>query len=280
MTGYGSGDCFSQLLRKGAGRMRRAVGGLLVLLTLCFTLMTRAEPVSDDAEALRSFLQSHYGVMILMGDEISDFPSEEYEIRVIPEGNSVFLQMTEGNSRYLDILRRLDDVFSVYPPEFFSRFAKTYYFDGLRFLLADEILQDGKRIGGVQSVHTGYIDIYLAKEDAKERAIHHEIWHAMDYRIRCDDLRAFEDWALLNPEGFAYTGDFSAIRDEDGKREAEDWFASAYGKIDEYEDRATVFEAMMLKDESWWSTRPRLRKKAEYLLEKAEPVFGEIFAGE
>ena len=83
--------------------MRRAVGGLLVLLTLCFTLMTHAEPVSDDAEAQRTFLQSHYGVTILMGDEISDFPSEEYEIRVIPEGNSVFLQMTEGNSRYLDI---------------------------------------------------------------------------------------------------------------------------------------------------------------------------------
>ena len=280
MTGYGSGDRFRQMLRKGAGRMRRAVGGLLVLLTLCFTLINYAEPVSDDAEALRSFLQSHYGMTILMGDEIFDFPSEEYEIRVIPEGNSVFLQMTEGNSRYLDILRRLDDVFSVYPPEFFSRFAKTYYFDGLRFLLADEILQDGERIGGVQSVHTGYIDIYLAKEDAKERAIHHEVWHAMDYRIRCDDLRAFEDWALLNPEGFAYTGDFSAIRNEGGKQEAEDWFASAYGKIDEYEDRATVFEAMMLKDESWWSTRPRLRKKAEYLLEKAEPVFGEIFAGE
>lgn len=47
-----------------------------------------------------------------------------------------------------------------------------------------------------------------------------------------------------------------------------------------YEDRATVFEAMMLKDEDWWSSRPHLQKKAEFLLEKAEPIFGKIFAGE
>ena len=75
--------------------------------------MTRADSVSDDAEALRSFLQSHYGVTILMGDEISVFPSEEFELRVIPEGNSVFLQMLEGNSRYIDLLRRMDDDISV-----------------------------------------------------------------------------------------------------------------------------------------------------------------------
>ncbi len=48
--------------------MRRAVSAVLALLLLCFTLMTRADSVSDDAEALRSFLQSHYGVTILMGD--------------------------------------------------------------------------------------------------------------------------------------------------------------------------------------------------------------------
>ena len=256
--------------------MRRAVSAVLALLLLCFTLMTRADSVSDDAEALRSFLQSHYGVTILMGDEISVFPSEEFELRVIPEGNSVFLQMLKGNSRYIDLLRRMDDVFSVYPPEFFSRFTKRHYFDGLRFLLTDQILQDEKRFDGVQSVHTGFLDVYLAKDDAKERAIHHEIWHAMDYRIRCDDPHAFDDWDLLNPEGFAYTGDFTASRN----KEPEDWFASEYGRIDEYEDRATVFEALMLKDEAWWSTRPYLRKKAEFLLEKAEPVFGKIFAGE
>ena len=260
--------------------MKRLAAVILAFLMLLLVLPASAAPVSDDAESLRAFLQSHYGMTILMGDEITAFLSDIYELRVIPDGDSVFLQMNEGNSRYIDLLRYMDDVFSVYPPEFFSRFAKRDYIEGLRFLLTDQILLDGIRISGVQSVHEGHIDVYLAKDDAKERAIHHEIWHAMEYRILCDDQNTFDDWVSLNPEGFVYTGDFSVIRDGKDKEEPEDWFAGEYGKIDEYEDRATVFEALMIRDEAWWSTRPHLQKKAEYLLEKAEKVFGEIFAGE
>ena len=260
--------------------MRRTLSVVLAFLLLCFSFMASAAPVQDDAEALRSFLQSHYGVIILMGAEITDFPSDKYELRVIPNGKSVFLQMNEGNSRYIDLLRRLDDVFSVYPPEFFSRFAKRDYVEGLRFILTDQILLDGTRISGVQSVHDRHIDVYLAKDDAKERAIHHEIWHAMEYRILCEDPGAFDGWPSLNPEGFVYTGDFSVIRNGEEKQEPEDWFASEYGKIDEFEDRATVFEALMIRDEIWWSARPHLQKKAEYLLDIAKPIFGEIFTGE
>jgi hypothetical protein len=36
----------------------------------------------------------------------------------------------------------------------------------------------------------------------------------------------------------------------------------------------------MTKDEAWWSTRPHLQKKAEFLLEKISAVFGDLFAGE
>ena len=106
--------------------MKRAAAVFFAFVMLCLILPIHAESVPDDAEALRSFLQSHYSVTILMGDEIHDFPSEEYELRVIPEGKSVFLQTLEGNSRYIGLLRCLDDVFSVYQPEFFLRFAKRY----------------------------------------------------------------------------------------------------------------------------------------------------------
>ena len=64
--------------------MRRAVSAVLALLLLCFTLMTRADSVSDDAEALRSFLQSHYGVTILMGDTIKVVKSPYVILMKIP----------------------------------------------------------------------------------------------------------------------------------------------------------------------------------------------------
>ena len=62
--------------------------------------------------------------------------------------------------------------------------------------------------------------------------------------------------------------------------EPEDWFAREYSKTFEYEDRATTFEAIMTKSADWWSTRPNLQKKAQFLLEKAKPVFGEIVNAE
>ncbi|MBQ9402698.1 MAG: hypothetical protein IJU38_10030, partial [Clostridia bacterium] len=62
--------------------------------------------------------------------------------------------------------------------------------------------------------------------------------------------------------------------------EPDDWFAREYSKTFEEEDRATVFEDIMTKDEAWWSTRPHLQKKAEFLLEKISAVFGDLFAGE
>ena len=96
----------------------------------------------------------------------------------------------------------------------------------------------------------------------------------MDYRIRWQDPDAFNDWYRLNPEGFLYTGDFSGTGDAD--KESDDWFVREYSKIDEYEDRATLFEALMTKPNTWWESRPYLRKKAEAFLEKVRPVFGKL----
>ena len=39
------------------------------------------------------------------------------------------------------------------------------------------------------------------------------------------------------------------------------------------EDRATVYEAIVTKDDEWWNSRPHLRKKKEYLLEKIRSCF-------
>lgn len=260
--------------------IRAAVSLLLTVLLLFATVLsTWAEPATDDAEALRSFLESHYGITIRMGDECRGDPSDSFEIRITPEGDTAFQQLVYGNRRFLDLLRLLDDVLSVYPPDFFSRFRLNRSYGGLKILLVDDILRDGIPRGGFQSGADadGKIRIWLSRAGAKERAIHHEIGHAVDYRIRWKDPDAFNDWYELNPEDFLYTGDFSGTG---GDEEPDDWFVREYSKIDEYEDRATVFEALMTKDDAWWETRPYLRKKAEVFLEKAEPIFDDLFAGE
>lgn len=262
--------------------MRRTLSVLLTILILGLVLPAVCEPATDDAESLRSFLQQHYGITILMGDECREYPSEDYQIVITPEGRTAFQQMVYGDRRFTETLRLLDDMLSVYPPDFFSRFKWTNHYGGVIFLLVDDIILDGVSLGGLQSGadYDGRIIIYLSRIGAKERAIHHEIGHAVDYRIRWQFPNAFDGWIDLNPEGFLYTGDFAVVRTERENDEPEDWFVREYSMIDEYEDRATVFDALMTKDEAWWSTRPHLQRKAQYLLEKVEPVFGEIFPGE
>ena len=88
------------------------------------------------------------------------------------------------------------------------------------------------------------------------------------------------DWKNLNPKGFLYTDDFAVIGTNRESVEPSDWFVREYSKIDEFEDRATVFEALMTKDTTWWSTRPHLQEKARSFLERAELVFGDFFPGE
>ena len=258
----------------------KAVAALFSLLVLCTAVAASAAPAADDAEELRAFLESTYGVKILMGDECAGYTLDDYDVRIDPKGFPAFQQLEAGNSRFVEVLQRLWGTLSVYPEGFFRKFSGRDSRDGLLFLLVDGIRRDGANYGGVQSGPASGPIIFLAKDDAKERVLHHEIWHAMEYRICREDPHAFDGWDLLNPAGFRYTGDFSVVRRGKDKEIPEDWFAEEYGKTDEYEDRASVFSAFMIREKGCWETRARLKRKLRFLLEKAEPVFGKIIAEE
>jgi len=259
--------------------MRRAKPLLLALLLMCF-MMPKATAEISNTEELRAFLQSHYGVTILMGRECSDFSLDEYEFQISQKESTPFLRMLSGNDRFTGLLLMMDDAFSVYPTEFFSRFVSKEYPEGLRFQLVDGITARGIPFGGVQTNENGKLDIVFARTGVAESSIHHEIWHAMELCILENNKHAFDKWRTLNPKGFKYSQKDSRLAAGGQDEEPEDWFVREYAKTFEYEDRATVFEALMTKSEDWWSTRPHLQKKAQFLLEKAKPVFGEIFAGE
>ena len=102
--------------------MKRALAFFLALLVLCFVLPAAGEPAGEDADTLRAFLQEHYGLSVRMGSECYDYALMDYEFKITPEGNTPFQKLLAGNDRFAPLLRLLDDAFSVYPPEFFSRF--------------------------------------------------------------------------------------------------------------------------------------------------------------
>lgn len=255
--------------------MRRAVSAVLALLLLCIALPAAAKTLGEDPDLFRSFIRNRYDLDIRMGAECRDCPIRDAELRIIPEKGTPFQQMAAGNRRFADLLINLVHAVTAYPPEFFSRFQPA-----VRFWLADQVFVDGRKVAGCFAYTDGQYEIALSRLDSDEGSPHHELWHAMEHRILARDPDAFDGWDQLNPEGFAYTGDYSVMETDDAHLEPDDWFVNEYAKVDGEEDRAMVFRALMTKDAAWWSARPHLRQKAEFLLEKAEPVFGKIFAGE
>ena len=265
--------------------MKRIMGVCLVLLLICLFLSSSADPAPEDAEALRasaktlgedpdtfrSFIQNRYDILIRMGDECGDCTIPDCELRIVPEAATPFLRMAAGNRRFAEMLIRLNDAVAAFPPGFFARFPS-----GLRFWLADEVSVNDRRAAGFFANTNGTSEIALSRRDSDAGSPYHEIWHAMESTLLAHDPDALTGWDLLNPEGFAYTGDFSVMGTAEAHQEPEDWFASEYAKVNGAEDRAMTFRALMTRDEAWWESRPHLRKKAEFLLKKAEPVFGKI----
>jgi len=257
--------------------MKRALGIFLALLVLCFVLPADAETARDDAETLRNALQDEYGITILMGKECADYTLEGHEFRIVTPGYTPFLRMTAGNKRFTELLEIMDESFAAYPPDFFSRFMTKKYPENMRFLLVDEITgKKGMPFDGVQTMGNKRYDIIIARTGNSCALIHHEIWHAMEIRIGLGKPGDFRTWKSLNPGGFKYTKNYASESGNSAEEEPKDWFVREYSKTFETEDRATVFEAIMTKDEAWWSSRPHLQKKAKYLRRRYEPVFGEI----
>ena len=243
--------------------MKRALAFFLALLVLCFALPAAGEPAGEDADSLRAFLQEHYGLSIRMGSECYDYALQDYEFTITPEGNTPFQKLLAGNNRFLPLLLLLDDRGIEASSGSASGFRTAKYPDGLLMLLVDGIANEGVTYGGVETTGNGLLEIILSRTGIDEHTIHHELYHAMEVRILAENKHAFDKWRSLNPKGFSYSQKNSALIEEDQFAEPEDWFAREYSKTFEEEDRATVYEDIMTKDEAWWSTRPHLQKKAE-----------------
>ena len=234
---------------------------------------------SDDfsrARGLADFMQEHYGVTILIGDECKAVEPFGFQIGDTPGGVSPLLKML-GWYSFEDDIKRIDDYFSFYPPGFFEKFRCAEAENGLRILLVLQFLVEGTPMPSATNVQDGYYNVYLAVNIFNRLNFHHEIWHAMDYRITSEDPDAFADWNGLNPVGFQYDYDYFMKDIWEHAEPMDDWFVRQYSTVNEMEDRATVIEAIFDHDHAWWKDRPHLKDKRDRLLEAAEPIFGNVY---
>ncbi|QTE74022.1 hypothetical protein JS518_14185 [Clostridiales bacterium FE2010] len=261
--------------------MKKILSLFLALLMISLPIISNAgqekESDIDTARAIADLMETQYDITVLIGSECSGFSGETFSIGDKPAGRSPFRTMLGGCS-YTTEIQMIDDTLSIYPAGFFEKFKCEEAPKGLRILLPNQILHEEKSMAGTITIEDGYYNLFLAVGMFKDLNIHHELWHVMEDRILQDSPNAFDHWTDLNPENFQYSEDYFEMDIWEQAEPQDDWFARGYGTIDEIEDHATVIEAIFQHDPDWWAQRPHLQKKLDFLLEAAEPIFGNVYS--
>lgn len=203
----------------------------------------RAVPGGSSADASlyerAQALSDRFGVEIRIADQC------ETEFT-----NFICYQVSDYASVYtgLDIL---ENALSVFPEDFFRQLIYGHI-DRVQFqLIGGLTATDG--FGGDMS-YAAFTDasgsvcrIVLDVYSINTNSVWHELSHAIDRRLawdamyRDDALFSEERWLALNPEGFAYSEEYGALRD-DIRPEWYSYFVDDYAMTNATEDRARIFE--------------------------------------
>ena len=253
--------------------MRRLAAVFLALFMLVSSAalseetVVAAEPIpyaSEEAEA-RAYadaMQERFGITILIDEECQGVLSvDDFSIGNQAPARSPFLSMM-GLKFTTDELKKLEKALEQYPVELFSLIRNGNAPSGLRFLVADQIIDADPAMNsvGYAVCEDYYYNIVLAHTFFDQATVHHEIWHAMEMFITEKHPDAFLIWDALNPEGFQYSHDYTAAAEDFDA----DYFARGYGTADPLEDRATIAEAVFFENRNeWFSQRPAIKRKLD-----------------
>ena len=229
---------------------------IILLLALLLAFPAAAEDAEDytAARAYADALQERFGVTVLIGDECKQVATD----RTFTIGSEFLTHSPLKKKDTVNQLTVVEKALGRYPEGFFWTFRKEATSNGFRIVLADQLVnRDPKNTCTAYHLFSeGYDNIFLAYGDFTEAEVHHEIWHCLERRIAAKDPGALANWDQLNPAGFAYSHDDTKLEGFNP-----DYFYRDYGVTNAEEDRATVAEAVFLKDAAWWARHPILRMK-------------------
>ncbi len=242
---------------------KRSLLCFLLLGLLFFSSVCAEAPATMTERETADRLEQEFGIRILIGDEVTEVPSDDFVVHPAGEYINILMEMLSLTETE-QALKTLEETLLVYPEGFFQRYAKP-----LVFCLAGEIT-DPEWVP--QSVTSGFchevedcIYLFLDIRFMFPDLVHHKIWHSLEALAR----GAFPDGDDLNQDGFAYAhvlGDDTGFDPE--------WFCRDYSVMDDEEDRATVYEAYFTESPEWWEEHPHIRKKLDRILRMLEEEFG------
>ncbi len=237
----------------------------------------------EEARRIADEIEAEYGIEVLLLEECDEIGiGEPFSLSHEVHSGSPLQEMLGIDDTAEQVLV-LQKALSRYPADMFAPFRD--YGGNLRFLLTGMILEDASEYPlGITVCEDGWFNIYLSLSVLAQMTIHHELWHALEYRILMEYPDALDGWDRLNPEGFRYYESYYGFRDDlsvpaEWILPAENaWFVRDYGAVYPDEDRATVYELFFASGSfspEGWEEYVNLQAKLNYLYGMLMKVFPE-----
>ena len=209
---------------------------------------------NSETAGLTQQLENDYGVRVMYGEDIFNTNDLGYEIAG-----------TDEDTAYKYMLK-LGDYFDCYPKGLLKEAGLGR---PLVIYLCDKIKNN---IAGLSTYGYGYNIIYMqvgGKDEYFFSSLTHEIGHALENGI---NQELIDGWSELMPVEVikAYGDGIEGISVEytpDDKGRTPVWFRDVYGRSNEAEDRATVFQQMYdsyISNDNGMFEYEGLKKKADY----------------
>lgn len=210
-----------------------------------------------------------YGVTVRIAEQIQTEYVDFYVTPILEES-----YLSAG-------LDTLETVLSAYPDGFLAQLRYGSYgpleihLGGQlqKFSPAEDVTQGFNYFVGLTSELSGAVTIAIdvTMPGSMEQTLHHELMHAIDNKLtfdanlREDALFSEEDWAALNPAGFAYAESYHNLPASIYGEGFENYFTETYSRTFAREDRSTIMEYAMVGADWMFSAAPGRQAKLDYL---------------
>jgi hypothetical protein len=172
-----------------------------------------------------------------------------------------------------DLTDRVAIAFARYPSSF-RKAARLEHLAFCRAITYERGADHGPAGLADPNTHRIYISVADFREEHHEAviedAVHHEVFHLLDFETQGAHALADTEWKKLNPAGFVYkTGN------ADTKRPV--GFVNTYATTNEMEDRASTFEYLMVRPDElceMTAVDPALARKVRLIWQRVAQVEG------
>lgn len=172
-----------------------------------------------------------------------------------------------------DLVDRMAIAFARYPSSF-RKAARLEHVAFCRVITYERGTDHGPAGLADPNTHRIYISVADFREEHHEAviedAVHHEVFHLLDFETQGEHALADTEWKKLNPAGFVYAKGSEALARPQG-------FVNVYATTNEMEDRASTFEYLMTRpDELCEMTAkdPALARKVRLIWQRVAQVEG------